>query len=314
MAMLSSKPVMTWPDCGIHSATAPFQLKVGQACHWSQLHLLVGLVCHVCEVMAPRMVPCGAGGLNARGPGKSAADRKWNMSRKQMQMDESLQTRLCKVLRHEVDNYELPVSPEGFVSLAELMELPGFHRWRGYSRDDVARVVRFCPKSRLQLKGDRIRAVQGHSMECVTQTGVPWVPDVQYLLHATSVEGWLNDIRSEGLDRMARNHVHFTTGLNEHLAKWPILIQVDVGACIHHGLEFEKADNGVVLTTGPVPVHCLALVTWRCPDARCHACSVRSARPGVPGVPGAHQSSPGREIVLLRDGRDQTDQAWPKCP
>ena len=261
--------------------------------------------------MAPRVVSGGAGWLNARGPGKSAADCKWNTLLNREQMDESLQRRLCKALRHEVGNYELCVSPEGFVSLTGLMELPDFRRWRGYSRDDVARVVRLCPKSRLQLKGDKIRAVQGHSMDCVTQTGVPWVPDVRHLLHATSVEGWLNDICSEGLDRMARNHVHFTTGLNEHLAKRPVLIHVDVGACIRHGLEFEKAANGVVLTEGPVPVHCLALVTWRCPDAKCCACSVRGTMPGVPGAP---QSLSGREIVLLRNGCDQTDQAWPKCP
>ena len=302
--LLSSKPVMTWPDCGNHSATAPFQLKVGQVDHWSQLHLLVGLVCQVCEVMAPRRVSGGAGGVNARGPGKSAADSRQNKLQKQEQEDESLQRRLCKFLRHEAENNS--VSPEGFMSLTTLMNLPAFRRWRAYSRDDVARVVRSCPKSRLQLKGDKIRAVQGHTIRSVTQTGVPWVPDVVHLLHATSVKGWLSDIRSVGLDRMARNHVHFTTGLNEHLAKRPILVQVDVSACIRHGLKFEKADNGVVLTEGPVPLHCLALVTWSCPDARCRACSVRSARPGVPGVPG--------EVVLLQGGRDQTDQAGPKCP
>lgn len=108
-----------------------------------------------------------------------------------------------------------------------------------------------------------IRANQGHSIAIESSAllspitieagNVP-----EQVIHGTYFAFYQRIMETGGLQRMGRNHIHFSTGLpNDHRAvisgmrnDAEILIYVDIKKSLEDGILWWLSDNGVVLTEG----------------------------------------------------------------
>ena len=110
-------------------------------------------------------------------------------------------------LRHEPGSYGLSLDAEGWVEIDEL--LTALHaqgpEWFEVDRASLELMIATSAKKRHEIKGDRIRALYGHSVtaEINYVEGVP--PEI--LFHGTSALAW-ESIRVEGLRPMNRQRVH----------------------------------------------------------------------------------------------------------
>jgi 2'-phosphotransferase len=110
-----------------------------------------------------------------------------------------------------------------------------------------------------------IRANQGHSIskgissdELLTQLSPEDLAAIDIIVHGTSVQAWDDHIRQEGLCRMKRNHIHFSTGLpgedssviSGMRTSSQVHIYIDSKRCASDGVTFYKSDNNVLLTAG----------------------------------------------------------------
>lgn len=143
------------------------------------------------------------------------------------------------------------------------------------SVSDIRRVVQACEKQRFSLKPSPdldpppsedsddpshfiIRANQGHSLQVesdhmllsILPGSIP--PKV---LHGTFFYYWDSILRSGGLSRQSRQHIHCTTGTPEdgvigmrHDAE--LIVEIDVTRSIQDGFTWWRSDNGYVLTEG----------------------------------------------------------------
>lgn len=123
-----------------------------------------------------------------------------------------------------------------------------------------------------------IRANQGHSIKLDNEgllvpitTEAGNVPDV--VVHGTDERSWDLILKSGGLRRMGRNHIHFASGLpagfkslqsgsasTEEKEAAPVisgmrksssvLVYVDINAALAAGIKFFLSENGVILTEG----------------------------------------------------------------
>lgn len=123
-----------------------------------------------------------------------------------------------------------------------------------------------------------IRANQGHSIKVdveglLTPVTVEAgnVPDI--VVHGTDEPAWRLILKSGGLRRMGRNHIHFASGLpagfkslaidtasTEEKEAAPvisgmrknssILVYIDIQAALAAGIKFYISENGVILTEG----------------------------------------------------------------
>lgn len=123
-----------------------------------------------------------------------------------------------------------------------------------------------------------IRANQGHSIK-VDNEGLltPITLEAgnvpKTVIHGTDERAWNLILKSGGLQRMGRNHIHFASGLpagfkslavdtasTEEKEAAPvisgmrknssILIYIDINAALAAGIEFHVSENGVILTEG----------------------------------------------------------------
>eukprot|EP00937_MAST-01D_sp_MAST-1D-sp2_P007489 g7489.t1 len=192
--------------------------------------------------------------------------------------DDAKRTRISKAmswaLRHGADELRLPMAPDGFVAVDALLAAlaRGSRALTGVSLADVERIVTECPKQRFALSRTgagagggalRIRANQGHTLRRVHDeallTRVRGAAEAPVCVHGTYERAWRGPtgIATAGLSRMARNHVHFATGLpgedgvrSGMRGDVQLLIYVDVGAAMAAGLEFLRSQNGVLLCAG----------------------------------------------------------------
>lgn len=199
--------------------------------------------------------------------------------------DQRLSRHLTALLRHRALERGLPIAEDGYVAVSALLDLP---EMKHIVESDVVRVVEACEKQRFSI-ADRagvlfIRANQGHSMPFVcddlllvpvklfvpmsddrqemlnaTDTRSPTLSDFPICVHGTSASAW-SSIRSNGLQKMSRNHIHFATGIpNEGSVQSgmrksaEILIYCDLEKALHAGMHFYVSANRVLLTPG---------VTW----------------------------------------------------
>ncbi|MES2597575.1 MAG: RNA 2'-phosphotransferase [Verrucomicrobiota bacterium] len=150
---------------------------------------------------------------------------------------------LSLVLRHQPHSAYVTLDPAGWVDVSAL--LAGCVRaGKRLSREDLNHIVTTNAKKRFEFSedGTRIRASQGHSVE-VDLDYTPQTPPV-VLYHGTATR-FLDSIRTQGLLKMQRHHVHLAEDTK---------MTLDVGA--RHG-------NPVLLTILSAEMHATGHIFFR---------------------------------------------------
>jgi len=136
--------------------------------------------------------------------------------------------------------------------------------WEGgpVTLDDVRAVVSGSDKQRFAIWERTplmIRASQGHTMEGINPDLDPVDLDqVPLAVHGTYYKAF-DIIKTEGLNKMSRNHIHFAKDLpgesgviSGMRADCEVLIWVDLVRASAAGITFMQSANGVILSEGPI--------------------------------------------------------------
>ena len=169
--------------------------------------------------------------------------------------------KLAWALRHGINTLGIAITPAGYVNLRELLSTPEFHN---VTLELVERVVATDSKSRYLLMKENgevfIRANQGHSIKEVKDEDLltPLTDPTRYptIIHGTNKSSW-KLIKSRGLYRMNRNHIHFAIGLpgageviSGARVNCDVFIYIDIARALNEGLKFFVSQNNVVLSAG----------------------------------------------------------------
>jgi RNA:NAD 2'-phosphotransferase (TPT1/KptA family)/inhibitor of KinA sporulation pathway (predicted exonuclease) len=184
--------------------------------------------------------------------------------------DVRLSKKLSYILRHGANDLKISMADDGYVYLDELIKKGKVKA----SFEKIQKVVNNNNKKRFQMEQDenekwKIRAVQGHTMKNVDQEKLlTKITDPTYfkdwtIVHGTYMPAW-KEIMFGGLNRMARNHMHFAKGYNfqddsanpkEEVISGmrntcDIYIEIDPVLAMKSGVDFYESRNGVILTEG----------------------------------------------------------------
>ncbi|KAF6775548.1 hypothetical protein AHF37_05288 [Paragonimus kellicotti] len=172
-----------------------------------------------------------------------------------------LSKKLAWILRHGAEKTGLQYKEGGYLYLDEILQLSAFN---GFSVEDVRRVVELNDKRRYDLSTEpgtnrlQIRAFQGHSVPIEGLELTPIVDPSQFpaVIHGTYFKNW-ETIRTEGLKRMARTHIHFAPGetgeagvISGMRASAEVLIYIDLAKAMQDGINFYLSENQVILSKG----------------------------------------------------------------
>lgn len=158
---------------------------------------------------------------------------------------------LSLVLRHKPEAIGLALDEAGWASTDELIDACNRHGPR-LDLPTLQLLVNTNEKKRFEFNADgsRIRASQGHSVE-VDLGYTPQVPPA-VLYHGT-VEDFLDPIRSQGLVKGERHHVHLSADpaiariVGTRRGK-PVVLTVQASTMHTAGHPFYLSTNGVWLT------------------------------------------------------------------
>ena len=157
--------------------------------------------------------------------------------------------RLSWLLRHGAPSEGIAMDAAGWVAVADVL------RALQLTRAELTEVVALNTKSRLDLRGDRIRASQGHSTEGMPVTHdaleASWERFVGAgpIWHGTSIDA-LPAIARESLVPQARTHVHLTDALDSKVGKRAsvdVMIEISPARLSALGIGVFQSQNGVLL-------------------------------------------------------------------
>ena len=183
--------------------------------------------------------------------------------------DTRLSKKMTAILRHTGDQCGLKCRADGYVPVRQMLANPDF---RGFTSEDVGRVVERCPKKRFDILWETgehperlIRANQGHSLQgIVDESLLEEVCDAEELkskgevpVHGTYWRYW-NPIKKDGLKKMSRNHIHFApfapwgahAPISGMRANCELYVFLDVKKFFADGFKLFRSTNGVLLTRG----------------------------------------------------------------
>ncbi len=158
---------------------------------------------------------------------------------------------LSLVLRHRPELADISPDNAGWVEVDLL--LSGLaNNGTQLTRDELDKLVAKSDKQRFSFNEDRtkIRANQGHSYQI--ELGYTPTKPPELLFHGTASK-YLQSIKTNGLTKRSRHHVHLSTNL-ETAAKVGqrhgelVLLTVMAEKMFENGFEFFLSDNGVWLT------------------------------------------------------------------
>jgi putative RNA 2'-phosphotransferase len=161
---------------------------------------------------------------------------------------------LAKHLRHRPERIGLTLDAGGWARVPDLLDAAARHGFP-FTRAELEHVVAVNDKRRYALDGDRIRAVQGHSID--VDLGLPAVPPPELLYHGTT-DAAATAIRREGLRRMDRHAVHLSA--DPETARRvgarrgrPVVLVVEAARMAADGHAFRVSANGVWLAEAVPP-------------------------------------------------------------
>lgn len=170
-------------------------------------------------------------------------------------MDQKTLTALSKflsfVLRHRPESVGVVMDRAGWVEIDHLVEKCRAHG-KPLTRELVETIVATSPKQRFAISedGQRVRASQGHSIE--VELGYEPTQPPEWLFHGT-VAASLPAIRSAGLQKMSRHHVHLspdtaTARIVGMRRGKPLVLRIAAARMHRDGHIFYLSTNGVWLT------------------------------------------------------------------
>jgi putative RNA 2'-phosphotransferase len=179
-------------------------------------------------------------------------------------------TRLSKqiavALRHKPWQFELELDAEGWAPVEQLLDaLRDRREWREITRAELEALVAAQGKPRYELRGERIRALYGHSLPGKIEHAAVQPPAVLY--HGTA-RRFLAQIMADGLRPMRRQYVHLSPSVEiarlvgQRRDAEPVILRVDAAEAAAAGIAF-YAGNGEVFLADYVPPGFLALETDR---------------------------------------------------
>ncbi len=125
-------------------------------------------------------------------------------------MNEKQRIKLSKlmsfILRHEPYKFNIMPDKEGFVKMDELVDaIRNVYSW--VREEHIKEVVSRDEKGRYEIKGDKIRALYGHSYKIT----IEYEEDLEskILYHGTTKQN-LDKILKEGIKPMRRQYVHLS--------------------------------------------------------------------------------------------------------
>lgn len=157
---------------------------------------------------------------------------------------------LSLVLRHKPETIGIQLDPQGWVTVTLLLEKMAQHG-QALTREDLDTLVKDNQKQRFALSedGNSIRANQGHSVAVELDYHPQTPPEILY--HGT-VARFLDSIRTQGLSKGQRHHVHLSADtvtaakVGERRGK-PVVLKIAAGQMHHDGHVFYRSANGVWL-------------------------------------------------------------------
>ncbi|KAJ3277621.1 tRNA 2'-phosphotransferase 1 [Blyttiomyces sp. JEL0837] len=173
---------------------------------------------------------------------------------------------LSYILRHGAVKERIPIRPDGFVKISDLMR---HSKFKGKTLDDFHEAVNTNEKKRFLMEMDEgaqdetlasswlIKANQGHSLEVEVQLEEITDPsEIPVVVHGTRKE-ILNLINAEGLKKMGRNHIHFAVGkfgeegvISGMRKSCSAFIYVNAAKAMADGIKFYRSPNNVILSEG----------------------------------------------------------------
>ncbi|XP_058809732.1 tRNA 2'-phosphotransferase 1 [Phymastichus coffea] len=165
--------------------------------------------------------------------------------------DKEISKKLCFLLRHGAVKKGLAIRPDGFVEVSKVLKAIA-----DCSLIDLQRIVATDDKQRFTLHVGKelwIKANQGHSIAQVNSLSIRYLINVSFdIIHGTYFSQW-EKIRSEGISRMTRNHIHFAKGLNFICGlrqDCEVFIYIDFPKASRDGIKFYESENNVILSPG----------------------------------------------------------------
>ena len=170
--------------------------------------------------------------------------------RKMINMDElqKKSKKMSYLLRHEPE--DLKIDKNGYVLVADLLKKLNI------TSEDLEKIVAENDKKRFSFDSSRnmLRASQGHSIN--VDVGLKAVRPPRVLYQGTSPENYEKIMKSTGLEKMNRLHVHLSdetetarnVGKRHSKRETPIILEINSAAMYADGFKFYLSENGVWLT------------------------------------------------------------------
>ena len=170
---------------------------------------------------------------------------------------------IAYILRHKAIDFGLDIDARGYVDVNALINHPQSKAFN-FTTSFIRAFVINDNKHRYELEETsttlKIRAVQGHSIRKVSDidlltpiTNIFAYPNV---IHGTYHQAWTL-INENGLNRMSRNHIHFSIGyLNDEFVQsgmkkdTQVIIELNAGVAYYNGIPLYISKNNVILSPG----------------------------------------------------------------
>jgi putative RNA 2'-phosphotransferase len=163
-----------------------------------------------------------------------------------------LSKEISYALRHAPWEYELELDSVGFVPTEQLLSV--INESNSYGREitavDFEHIIEISDKKRFEIKGDKIRALYGHSVP-MHISKEPIVPPA-VLYHGTSHKA-CELILNDGLKPMGRQYVHLSVDTDTALQvgkrrdRQPVILKIDAERASKDGIIFYEGNDKVVL-------------------------------------------------------------------
>jgi putative RNA 2'-phosphotransferase len=156
------------------------------------------------------------------------------------------------ILRHFPDRYQLPIDPQGWVGLPQMVRAiaqkhPAYHWLRP---QHLVAIAETDAKGRYEIRDDRMRATYGHTVDLDLDLPTENIPD--HLYYPVTAEE-VSIVLEVGLKPSDRKKVHLSkTAQDAHAAgavrtPEPVILEVDAKRAREDGLVIMKAGKTVYL-------------------------------------------------------------------